>query len=299
MLAIVIPYFKIEYFDKTLNSLAKQTNKNFKVYIGDDASLDNPVSLINCYLDDLDIIYKKFDANLGGVSLVKQWERCIALTNEDWIMILGDDDELGHNVVESWYDNYGIFYGKSNVIRFASKLIFEKTDEISNIYEHPTWEIATDSFYKKFNKISRSSLSEYIFNRESYKKFGFHDYPLAWNSDDHAWLDFTENNPIYTINQSTVYVRMSVHNISGKRDNFLIKNKSEIEFYKFLISKKLNFYNSTQRLQIIKKYGKEIKRTRQLKLSEWIFIVYYCIRFFNLKFVIKGVSMPFNRFNTE
>lgn len=42
MLAIVIPYYKINYFEETLKSLSNQTDKKFKVYIGNDASENDP-----------------------------------------------------------------------------------------------------------------------------------------------------------------------------------------------------------------------------------------------------------------
>ena len=42
MLAIIIPYFKLLFFEETLQSLAIQTDKRFKVYIGDDASPEDP-----------------------------------------------------------------------------------------------------------------------------------------------------------------------------------------------------------------------------------------------------------------
>ena len=42
MLAIVIPYYKLTFFEATLQSLADQTDKRFMVYIGDDASLESP-----------------------------------------------------------------------------------------------------------------------------------------------------------------------------------------------------------------------------------------------------------------
>ena len=46
MLAIVIPYFKLTFFEATLQSLANQTDKRFKVYIGDDASPESPIFLL-------------------------------------------------------------------------------------------------------------------------------------------------------------------------------------------------------------------------------------------------------------
>ena len=38
MLVIIIPFYKLTFFEATLQSLASQTDMRFKVYIGDDAS---------------------------------------------------------------------------------------------------------------------------------------------------------------------------------------------------------------------------------------------------------------------
>lgn len=296
MLAIIIPFYKLTYFEATLRSLAIQTDKRFKVYIGDDSSTENPDNLLEKYRGQFEFVYHRFESNLGGTSLVRQWERCIALSKkEEWIMILGDDDVLGETVVASWYENHVYFNLKSNLVRFASKLIFEKSNTISVLYTHPVWENATDSFYRKLKEVSRSSLSEYIFSRASYEKHGFYNYPLAWNSDDHAWLEFSDDKPIYTINGSVVFVRMSLLNITGNRNNILDKNLSEIEFYKFLISNRFKFYDNKQRLEIMKKYGKEIKKTRDLNYSEWVFVLYYCLISFNLGYLRKGFNMLFNK----
>ena len=37
-LAVVIPYYKIDYFEETLISLKNQTNRNFNIYVGNDCS---------------------------------------------------------------------------------------------------------------------------------------------------------------------------------------------------------------------------------------------------------------------
>ena len=297
MLAIIIPYYKLTFFDAALKSLANQTDKRFKVYIGDDNSPENPLILLENFKGEFEFEYHKFEDNLGSSSLTKQWERCIDLaSNEEWIMILGDDDFLETNVIASFYNNFDDFNTKSNLVRYASKLIYENRDIISDVFNHPKWENATDSFYRKFIKESRSSLSEHIFLKKSYLKYGFYNYPLAWNSDDRAWMDFSDGKPIFTINESIVYVRVSSLNITGKRDNLFKKNCSEIEFYKFIISKKLAFYSHYQRFEMIQKYGKEIRRYRSLNFMEWLFILYYCIRYFNLNYLKKGGAMIINKF---
>lgn len=276
MLAIIIPYYKLTFFEETIKSLSNQTDMRFKVYIGDDASPENPSDLLEKYRGQFDFVYHRFEENIGGASLVKQWERCIALAGEEeWIMILGDDDYLENTVVASWYKNFKTFNEKSNVVRFTCKLIIQESGSVLGPYLHPEWESATDSFYRKFDKVSRSSLSEYIFFKNAYKKYGFYNYPLAWNSDDRAWLDFSDDKPIYTISESIVYVRLSKLNITGNKNNLELKDKSSVEFHQFLILKKLKYYDKYQRIKIIRKYQLELKKVKSLECKDYIFLFKY------------------------
>jgi glycosyltransferase involved in cell wall biosynthesis len=94
-LAIVIPAYKRMFFNKALSSIAKQTNKNFTLYIGDDCSPDNLYSVVQQFENIIDIVYKRFDDNLGARDLVAQWERCIDLVgDEKWIWLFSDDDMM-------------------------------------------------------------------------------------------------------------------------------------------------------------------------------------------------------------
>ena len=109
-LAIIIPYYKVSFFWETLESLSLQTDQRFRVYIGNDASPENPEPLIEEYKGRFDYTYQKFEENLGGVSLTGQWDRCVAMMkDEEWFIILGDDDYLSPNAVEEFYKNV-LFY---------------------------------------------------------------------------------------------------------------------------------------------------------------------------------------------
>lgn len=299
-LAIVIPYFKIIFFEETIKSLANQVNKQFNLYIGDDASPENPVAILEKYKNKLNFFYHRFDENLGGASLVRQWERCIDLTkDEDWIMILGDDDFLSNNVVESWYKHYKTFSEKTNIIRFASKIVDQKLNTISEIYQHPTWESAVKSFWRKYNNETRSSLSEHVFCRNSYKKYGFQNFPLAWNSDDCAWLDFSDNKPMYTINESVIFIGVSALNISGKNDNIRLKKESQIAFYKYLISKKNDLFSKKELLFFMYRFEFEILKLRHLTYLEWLYLSLNYVKNFNSieskKFVKRLVNSILKR----
>lgn len=49
MLAIIIPYYKLIFFEATLQSLVNQTDQRFRVYIGDDASPEDCTFLLGKY----------------------------------------------------------------------------------------------------------------------------------------------------------------------------------------------------------------------------------------------------------
>jgi hypothetical protein len=264
MLAIVIPYYKLTFFEATLKSLVSQTNRQFKVYIGNDASPEDPSILLEKYNGKFDFVYHRFDENLGSVSLVKQWKRCIANTNdEEWIMILGDDDVLGENVVAAFYESlYEIKEERISVIRYPTFKINELGNQTSCIYQHPKIESSIDFLFRK----TRSSLSEYIFKRSQISNIGFKDFPLAWFSDVLAILEFSDFKDIYTINSASVYVRVSTLSISGNQNNLKLKAKAKFEFYYYLLSKKRAFFSEIQKEELLARISKcYINDKRQLQ----------------------------------
>lgn len=274
MLAIVIPFYKITFFEATLQSLALQTDKRFKVYIGDDASADACSGLLRKFEDQFDFGYHRFATNLGVTSLTQQWERCIAMTNnEEWLMILGDDDVLDKNVVDEFYKAKDqLDSEKINVLKFASLIIDESGKQISKVYLHPEKEKATDAYYKHYIGESRSSLSEYMFRRTSYDQFKFTDFPLAWHSDDKAWLDFTLCSSLYCCNKAVIEVRMSSENISGKEDNVSFKRKSRMLFLEDIIKNKLHFFTKEQKITFLFDFGVLLKELKMVTFKKVIIV---------------------------
>lgn len=282
MLAIVIPYYKINFFEETLESLVCQTDKRFKVYIGDDASPEDPSYLIAKYKYKFEFKYNKFNTNLGSSSLVKQWHRCIdMIQDERWIMILGDDDFLSENVVEEFYKNEE-FYNNTNVIRFASCKINEKTERISDVYKNPKIELATDFLFRK----TRSSLSEHIFKKNKVDEIRFKNFPLAWFSDVLAIMEFADFKNIFSINEAIVYVRISNISISGSKNNEVLKAKATFEFYFYLLSKKASYFSEIQIIELLNKF-KRVYFNNKKSISDLFKISYlYLSNYWISKYII-------------
>lgn len=281
MLAIIIPYYKLTFFEATLTSLAIQTDKRFKVYIGDDASPESPIDLLENFEGKFDFKYHHFGTNLGSTSLVKQWKRCLETAgSEEWVMFLGDDDLLEENVVCEFYKNLNEIDAVANVIRYSTYKIDALGLLISSQYIHPKIEYSTDFFFRNV----RSSLSEYIFRKTKVNEIGFKDFPLAWQSDVLAVLEFSEFKNVYSINSATVFVRITPLSISGKQDNLKLKYKAVFDFYYYLLRNKLYFFNTVQKqklyLQINKSYLNDKKnatyffKLSKFYLSKFLFINY-------------------------
>jgi len=292
MLTIIIPYYKLIFFEEALESLANQTDKRFTVFIGDDASPERPDLLLEKYKDKFDFVYHRFDSNLGSISLTQQWERCVSLSNdEEWIMILGDDDKLGQNVVQLFNESVAYNSLKSiNVVRFSSQVINENGNIVSDVFNHPEYESATDSFFRKQNNDTRSSLSEYIFKRSVYEKYKFADFPLAWYSDDMAWIEFAETNNIFSISQGVVFFRYSGNNISSKTDNLDLKEKSKYIFYKILVEKKLDQFTKQQQRILLTTLEVQLKKRKIFGSKDFFFLFRKFIAIGEYSFIPKLIK---------
>ncbi|WP_339836313.1 glycosyltransferase family A protein [uncultured Flavobacterium sp.] len=219
MVAIIIPYYKLAFFEKTLESLALQTDKRFIVYIGDDFSLKKPTELLEKYNGRFNFVYHRFESNLGGTNLVEQWKRCVAMSkNEQWLMLLGDDDFLDTNAIEEFY-NY-LSKNKTieiDLVRFKLKIINNLEIVEENNFEYDTIEDSERLLQRMLSKEETITASEFVFSRRIYNiNGGFINFPLAWFSDYATWLQYGLKSKIHNIETASVYWRLSGINISSQ-----------------------------------------------------------------------------------
>ncbi|RZJ70858.1 glycosyltransferase family 2 protein [Flavobacterium sp.] len=261
MLAIVIPYYKKAFFAETLSSLAAQTDKRFRLYIGDDSSPENPESEIGKYESEIPIHFKKFHENVGGKNLPSQWKRCLdLLADEDWVLVLGDDDVLDPNVVEAFYDKLAK-NPKVDVMRFATQKIDASSVATSPVYLHPELETSRDFLFRE----SRSSLSEYVFRTEKLLENNFRELPLGWYSDVLAVLEVSGFGNVLTINDATVNVRISSQSISGSPAHGKQKLEARAIYYKLLCDNYLEKFLPWQQVLLFEKLDK----TYLIRKSNW------------------------------
>ena len=224
-LAIVIPAYKANFLREALSSIASQTDKRFKVYVGDDNSPNNLESIIEEFKDQVDISYHRFKSNLGGKDLVAQWTRCVELTQgEPYIWLFSDDDIMYPNCVEEFYRIIGED-SESEVFRFNVKVIDGRGNVLRDI-KYPHVITSKELFKKKISGRLECFVVEFIFKRTAYEREGgFVKFDLAWGSDLATWVNLGEKKGIVTIPNAWICWRSSGANISTDYNPATLKRK--------------------------------------------------------------------------
>ena len=281
--------------------MAKQSNKKFVVYVCDDYSPEDPRELINAYSNRLNLIYFRFNENLGGKNLVAHWKRSInKIQDEKWIMMLCDDDVLGPNCIEEFYNNLSLLENQQiNLFRFSTFVVDQFGNNISNIFKHPKIEKSTKSIIRKIKHETRSSLSEYIFRREAYNYCGFRELPLGWSSDNLLWLELTDYGDILSSNKAHVYFRMSNHNISRPDYETKLKSKVKLDFYSVLVFSYLKKFDSSEQALLISRHLDSMLGQGKLNLKFLILYFRFWMEFRHEATQIKFFRKVFRKYTSR
>jgi len=236
-LAIVIPYFKISYFEELLRALAGQTNKNFNLYVCDDCSTENPESILQKYSGHLDFKYFRHPERRGHISLASQWNRCLqVLGEEEWVWFLPDDDLPSPNCVAGFYNLFATEETRDiKVIRFPLNIVNRTGGILSYGQASPPVESNYDFYLRLLKGQTECSLGDNIFHRDSLVRCGgFVEFPKAWGSDHATVLQVASGGLIRFLKDSSVAFRMGGDNISSDTSDSSEKMRARILFARWL-----------------------------------------------------------------
>lgn len=257
-IAIIIPAFKPDFLQQTLESISSQTCKNFRVYIGDDNSPYNLQRIVSPYINQLDIIYHKFEDNMGKQDLTSHWDRCIKLSHEPIIWLFSDDDMMPKDGIARIMEALAT-YGESKILlQFPLSVI----DENNNILFTSTIETKQPiSGYQflldKLNGKIQSAACEFVFSRDTYEKnSGFVKFPMAWCSDDATWVKFAEyTKQIIVLSGNAVLWRNATNkNISNSSQYNKEKFEATLLFIQWIIKKYANLSTNQELIKALERY---------------------------------------------
>ena len=230
-LAIIIPAYKATFLAAALDSIAAQTCQDFTLYIGDDCSPEPIGSIVEQYREKIDIVYQRFDSNLGGKDLVAQWERCIAMSkDEPYIWLFSDDDVMEANCVAELFRQIDNTNGAYDLYHFDVKEINAEGKVAKLLPAFPPVLSAYDYYKGKSSGKYRSYVVENVFSRKVYEeKGGFKNFDLAWGSDVATWCMFCGKKGMFKVLNAHVCWRRSKENITPDKSILIAERKLKSE----------------------------------------------------------------------
>jgi hypothetical protein len=215
-LAVVLPAYQARFLRHALHSLAAQTDRDFTLYVADDASPEEIRTLCDEFRTQLRIVYHRFPTNQGKTSLARHWNRCVALSTERWVWLFSDDDVADPRCVEAFRSVVAGPLPLCDVYRFPVGIVDASGRTIFELARYRQRQSWVDFARARLAYAQMSFSADKIFARSAFdREGGFVEFPYGWCSDDASWIGFGALTGIRQIAGGGVYWRWSGENLSS------------------------------------------------------------------------------------
>ena len=232
LLDIVVPAHRARFLGQALESLACQEDRAFRVLVGDDASPEDLEAVCTLFRDRMDIVYHRFEENLGGRDLVAQWTRCVALGDSPWVWLFSDDDVASPGCVGALRRCLG---AGAVLARLDLEVVGSSLEVLDRPASPPASESREEFLWQRFKRRRESFAVEYAFPRARLASAGgFVEFPAAWCSDDATWWRLAGADGIRHAAGGTVSWRWSGSNITSSHARDAEKGEACVRFLEFI-----------------------------------------------------------------
>ena len=242
LISIVLPTFNGQKFiSEAIDSILKQTYKNWELIIIDDGSTDSTKTIIGEYLKkDSRILYYKNETNSGQAYSLN---RGFSLSKGDYLTWVSDDNILIENCLEMLIN----FLLKNNDcdLCYGNSFIFY-TDKSLNHTMFNNFVNYTKEYGKLANLVYCTVGAAFLYRRELYEKTG--DYTLDKDSKliiayDY-WLRINKSHKILPLDTNDIILHYRIHDDQLTSRHFSeLLYQTIIAMIKYLPDYKLNSYN--------------------------------------------------------
>lgn len=210
---ILLPAYKTNYLKDCIDSVLAQTYPLLELIIVNDASPENIHDIVEQY-NDPRIRYFENEQNYGAKRLVEQWNYCLSLAKNDYIICMGDDDLLSPQCLET-YREYILRYPQVAVLHGQTDLIDEKGNLLLHTAKRPIWESAISLLYNRTYRYHHQFVGDFCYKRDYLiAQGGFYNLPYAWGSDDITALMAAKENGIANTQEVVFLYRDNRHSIT-------------------------------------------------------------------------------------
>jgi len=223
--SICIPAYKSRFLPECIQSILQQSVADFELIVLNDCSPEPVEDIVLQYADNR-IHYYRNEKNVGAVDLVKNWNKCLHLAKGEYILIMGDDDRLALDYLQTFieliqaYPNLTVYHCRSKIINAQGEVVMLTPSQAN--FEH-----VYDSIWHRLEQYRSNYISDYVYHTESLKQQGgFYNLPLAWGADDiTAFIASSEkgiahtNNPVFEYRSNSLSITSTGNDLQKMEAN--------------------------------------------------------------------------------
>lgn len=181
--SVCIPAYKSRFLAECIESILAQSFGGFELIVLNDCSPE-PVKQIVAAFDDARIRYYENERNVGAVQLTDNWNKCLALAQGEYVVMMGDDDRMEPDYLEEFtrlmHDHPDL-----DVYHCRSVVIDDRGQPLQLTPACPSYERVCDHIWHRLNQWRSQYISDFVYRIAALRsKGGFYPLPLAWGSDD-------------------------------------------------------------------------------------------------------------------
>lgn len=215
--SILIPAYKGRFLKECLDSIVKQTYKDWEAVVVNDASPENLREIVES-VEDERIKYYENEIGYGGRNVVGNWNKCLKLSQGEYVLCMGDDDMLKENCLADYValiDKYKYL----DVYHTRTEMVDEKGELVDMQSEIPERESVWSLIWNIW-KGRDQYIGDFLFYRKSLvREGGFYNLPYAWSSDKVTVVNAAMNNGIASTQRPGFVYRKSGFTITNSSDN--------------------------------------------------------------------------------
>jgi len=229
--SVIIPTYNCaSYVIEAIESVLKQTYKDYEIIVVDDGSTDNTKEILEPYIKERMIQYVY--QNNQGVSAARN--RGIRMSNGEFVAFLDADDILDRDSVRcrlnalhsyrdradcvltdciSFYD-YGIDRLQDKQTLWQKKKFFERLPKATILEENEHMMLLNNYLYRSLIRECYFRVQSLLISKKAFMEIGGFDETLAFQEDWDFFFRYTKLKNILILKKPTAYIRRVTASLS-------------------------------------------------------------------------------------
>lgn len=284
---VVIAYNSEKTILETLDSIEKQTYKNFEVIICDDSSQDNTIKICTEWKTKQRIKNVIILESTNNEGTVKNINKGLKKVNGKWIKLIAADDILVNDCIEK---NLNFINKNKNINICFSKIekFYPISDQIIGFLpkKNNFFKLTPKEQYKKLQEECLVPAPSSFIKKDIFQKYGYFDERIPMIEDWPYWLKITSlGEKLYYFDEVTAKYRIgdTLSNNMTRLINYNYLN-SKFLIYNYYLKNEVNFFLKYHYLfeYVSQMYLAKIFNNKRNKFS---LIIFKYIKIFDFYFI--------------